>query len=156
MEKVSISPFHIIGISVRTTNENGQSTKDIPALWEQFMQEQILEKIPNKLDNTVYCMYTDYEKDHTRPYTTLIGCRVSSLDEIPENMTGKTISAAPYHKYTVKGNLQQNIVYKAWLKIWNEDLKRSYTADFETYDPTKQTPENAEVEIFIAVDPEVK
>lgn len=131
MEKVSISPFHIIGISVRTTNENGQSTKDIPALWEQFMQEQILEKIPNKLDNTVYCMYTDYEKDHTRPYTTLIGCRVSSLDEIPENMTGKTISAAPYHKYTVKGNLQQNIVYNAWLKIWNEDLKRSYTADFE-------------------------
>ncbi len=156
MEKVSISPFHIIGISVRTTNENGQSTKDIPALWEQFMQEQILEKIPNKLDNTVYCMYTDYEKDHTRPYTTLIGCRVSSLDEIPENMTGKTISAAPYHKYTVKGNLQQNIVYNAWLKIWNEDLKRSYTADFETYDPTKQTPENSEVEIFIAVDPEVK
>ncbi|GAA0876097.1 GyrI-like domain-containing protein [Wandonia haliotis] len=156
MEKVSISPFHIIGISVRTTNENGQSTKDIPALWEQFMQEQILEKIPNKLDNTVYCMYTDYEKDHTRPYTTLIGCRVSSLDEIPENMTGKTISAAPYHKYTVKGNLQQNIVYNAWLKIWNEDLKRSYTADFEMYDPTKQTPENAEVEIFIAVDPEVK
>lgn len=156
MEKVSITPFHIIGISVRTTNENGQSTKDIPALWEQFMQEQILEKIPNKLDNTVYCMYTDYEKDHTRPYTTLIGCRVSSLDEIPENMTGKTISAAPYHKYTVKGNLQQNIVYNAWLKIWNEDLKRSYTADFETYDPIKQTPENAEVEIFIAVDPEVK
>lgn len=156
MEKVSISPFHIIGISVRTTNENAQSTKDIPALWEQFMQEQILEKIPNKLDNTIYCMYTDYEKDHTRPYTTLIGCRVSSLDEIPENMTGKTISAAPYHKYTVKGNLQQNIVYNAWLKIWNEDLKRSYIADFETYDPTKQTPENAEVEIFIAVDPEVK
>ena len=31
------------------------------------------------------------------------------------------------------------------------DLDRSYTADFEIYDEKAQNPENAEVDIFIAV-----
>ena len=85
-----IKSFSVIGISIRTTNENGQSSKDIPALWGKFMHEGILEKIPNKIDNTVYCIYTDYEKDHTKPYTTILGCKVENLSNIPYAMIGKT------------------------------------------------------------------
>lgn len=46
-----------MGIGVRTTNENGQSAKDIGALWNKFMSEGILDKIPNKIDNTIYSIY---------------------------------------------------------------------------------------------------
>ena len=50
MKSVKINPFNIIGISVRTTNEKEQSTKEIADLWEQFMSKNILSNIPNKVD----------------------------------------------------------------------------------------------------------
>jgi predicted transcriptional regulator YdeE len=143
--------FHVIGISVRTTNENDQVKKDIPALWNRFMGEGTSSLIPNKTEESIYCVYTDYEKDHTKPYTTIIGCKVADLSHIPEGMTGKTIAPSNYEVYPVKGNLAENIVYKEWIKIWDADLPRTFTADFEVYGSKAMQPENAELEIFIAI-----
>jgi predicted transcriptional regulator YdeE len=136
---------------VRTTNQNGQAAQDIPALWNRFLTEGIAEKIPNKIDNAIYCIYTDYERDHTRPYTTILGCKVSTVEAIPEGMVSKTIEAATYAKHTAQGSLLQGVVFNAWTQIWNADLPRTFTADFEVYDEKAQNPENAEVEIFVAV-----
>ena len=138
--------FHVIGIAIRTTNENGESAIAIPALWNQFMTNGLLDKIPNAIDRSVYCLYTEYEKDYTRPYTTLLGCRVSSLDGIPEGMTGKTIPEGTYSLFPVKGELQQGIVYDEWTKIWKSDLPRAYTTDFEIYPEGKPS----EMTIYIA------
>lgn len=146
-----IKTFHVIGIALRTTNENGQSVQDIPALWNRFMTEGIMDQIPNKVENTLYCIYTEYEKDHTKPYTTILGCKVSNLDQIPYGLVGKTFEEQMYIKRTAKGNLMQGIVYEEWTKIWNADLNRAFTADFEVYDERTQNPENAEVDIFISV-----
>ena len=146
-----IKSFSVVGISIRTTNENGQATKDIPALWGKFMSEGIIEKIPNKIDNTVYCIYTDYEKDHTKPYTTILGCKVSTLNNIPNEMVVKTFEEANYEKFVAKGNLMQDAIFNEWTKIWNSDLDRTFTADFEVYGEKAQNPENAEVDIFIAI-----
>lgn len=151
MDNQKLKSFSILGIAVRTTNENGQSGKDIPALWNRFMTEGILEQIPNKVDNTIYCVYTEYEKDHTKPYTTILGCKVSNLNTIPNGMKGKNIETGNYSKHIAKGNIGQGIVFEAWTKIWNSDIKRMYTADFEVYGEKAQNPENAEVDIFIAV-----
>ncbi|BFM42903.1 hypothetical protein CFS9_15440 [Flavobacterium sp. CFS9] len=143
--------LNVIGISIRTTNENGQSGTDIPALWNRFMSEGILQKIPNKTSNAIYCVYTDYEKDYTRPYTTILGCVVENLNDIPEGMVAKTISGVHYQKFTAKGNLADGIVIKEWMKIWNSDLDRLYTEDFEIYGEQAQNPEDAIVDIFIAI-----
>lgn len=148
---MDIQKFNIIGVSVRTTNENGQSGQDIPALWNRFISEGIAEKIPNKINNSIYSVYTDYEKDHTKPYTTILGCLVESLDFIPAEMAGVTIEAASYEKFVAKGNLNDGIVINEWIKIWNSDLDRSFTSDFEIYGEKAQDPENAEVDIFIAI-----
>ena len=148
---MKIQKFDIIGVSVRTTNENGQSAQDIPALWNKFMTEGIQQKIPAKISEEIFCIYTDYEKDHTKPYTTILGCKVESLDFVPENMIGKTIESADFEKIIAKGNLNEGIVYNKWLEIWNSDLNRSFTADFEVYGEKVQDPENAEVDIYIAI-----
>ena len=148
---MSIQQFNVIGISVRTTNENGKSGEDIPALWNKFMSEEIQRKIPNKVSEDIFCIYTDYEKDHTKPYTTILGCKVESLDVVPENMIGKTIESANYEELIAKGNLAEGLVYNKWLEIWNSDLDRSFTADFEVYGEKTQNPENAEVDIYIAL-----
>lgn len=151
MNNQTIKKFSIIGISVRTTNENNQAGQDIPALWNKFMAERIANQIPNKIGDSIYCIYTDYEKDHTKPYTTILGYKVESLDIIPTGMIGKTFHEATYIKHLAKGNLLRGIVFDEWTKIWNSDLDRTFTADFEVYGEKAQNPENAEVEIFIAV-----
>lgn len=143
--------INIIGVSVRTSNNNGEAARDIPALWGRFRSEGISGLIPNKIDETIFCLYTDYEKDHNAPYTTILGCAVSSLDEIPNGMIGKTIEIANYQQFTAKGNISEGIVFNEWVKIWNTDLDRAYTTDFEVYGTKSSNPENAEVDIFIAL-----
>jgi predicted transcriptional regulator YdeE len=146
-----IEQFSVIGISVKTTNENGQAMQDIPKLWNSFLTESIAEKIPNKADNTVYCIYTDYEGDHTKPYTTILGCKVLNLDNIPDGLIGKTFDTATYSKHTAKGNILQGLIFDEWTKIWNANLDRAFTADFEVYGDKAQNPENAEVDIYVSV-----
>jgi len=149
--ETKIKQFKIVGISVRTTNENNQAMSDIPALWNKFLSENLIEKIPNKLTSEIYCVYTEYEKDHTKPYTTLLGCKVENLNEIPEGMIGKEFEAGKYQKFTAKGDTTKGVVVQEWLKIWNSDLERTYTADFEIYGEKAQNPENAEVDIYVAI-----
>ncbi len=151
MNLQKMQTFYVIGIAIRTTNQNQQAAKDIPALWHKFMTERVADKIPHKIDSAIYGIYTDYEDDHTKPYTTILGCKVENLDVIPEGMVGKIFEASIYRKYTAAGSLMQGIVYKKWEEIWNTDLNRTFTADFEVYDERAQNPENAVVDIFIAV-----
>lgn len=152
MNTQKIETFSIIGISVRTTNENQQAAQDIPALWQKFMSESILEQIPNKISTDIYSIYTDYESDYTKPYTTILGCKVSNLEEIPAGMVSKKIETTDYQKFVAKGNLQEGIVYTKWLEIWKADLNRKYTSDFEIYGEKAMNPNDAEVDIFIAIE----
>ena len=146
-----IKKFSVIGISVRTTNKHGKAGNDIPALWNNFMINGIADKIPGKIDNSIYCIYTEYEKDHTQSYTAILGCKVSNLETVPNGMTGKTLEEANYTKHIVKGDILQGMVFDEWIKIWNSNLARTFTTDFEVYGEKAQDPENAEVDIFIAV-----
>ena len=147
----NIESFKVIGISVRTTNENGQAMKDIPFLWNKFFTENIKDKIPNRLNDDLYCVYTHYEKDHTKPYTTILGYKVKADEPLPEDLVEKSIQTADYKIFNAKGKQSDGFVYQEWLKIWNADIDRSYTSDFEIYDAKSQDPENAEVNIYIAL-----
>lgn len=143
-------PFPVIGLAVRTTNENGQSQKDIGLLWERFFKENILAQIPVKESNVLYCVYTDYESDATGAYTTLLGCKVTSLQTIPEGLTGITIPRTTYQVYTAVGKLP-DVVLKTWQHLWQSPINRSYTADFDVYGEKAQDPSHAEVETWLSV-----
>ena len=151
MQTVELTSFDIVGISVRTSNAQGEAMNDIPKLWEKFMVEQIVNKIPNKLNNDIYAVYTEYEGDHMKPYTMVLGCRVNNLDTIPEGMVSTTIHTGNYSQFNPKGNLKEDLVYNEWLKIWKSDLDRAYQTDFEIYGEKSSNPENAEVDIFIGI-----
>ncbi|QSB29208.1 GyrI-like domain-containing protein [Flavobacterium sp. CLA17] len=151
MRKVTIGHFKVIGISVRTTNQNNQAGKDIADLWNRFMNDKISEAIPNKIDNTVYSIYTDYESDHTKPYTTILGCRVENLNDIPNGMIGKSFDGGNYVKLSAKGDLSKDLIINKWLEIWQMDLERVFTADFEVFSEKAQNPTDAEIDFLIAV-----
>lgn len=151
MQTVKIEPFKIIGISIRTTNENGQASKEIAELWGKFMSDNILTKIPNKVDNEIYSLYTDYESDHTKPYTVILGCKVENLDNIPNSMVGKSLDGGTYVKTTVKGDLMQGLVVNQWSKIFEMELDRTYDADFEIFGEKAQNPSDAEVDFYVGI-----
>ncbi|MDM1503841.1 AraC family transcriptional regulator [Myroides marinus] len=151
MTTITVNQFHLIGIAVRTTNEQNQAANDIPMLWDRFFKEDVLNQIPNKVCTAVYSLYTNYEGDHTMPYTTIIGCEVADLSVIPKGMVGQTFEADKYQKITVKGDLTQGLIINEWEKIWSENWDRKYTADFEVYDEKASNPHDAEVSIYVAI-----
>ena len=151
MENVKIEPFKVIGIAVRTTNQDGQAGHDIQALWQKFMEQGIQEKIPNKVSNDILSIYTNYEGDYMQPYDTILGCKVSDLTDIPDGMVGQSFDGGNYAKFLTKGDLTKGIVYNAWVDIWSKPLARNYAADFEVYDQRSQNPNDAEVDIFLGL-----
>jgi hypothetical protein len=71
-----------------------------------------------------------YEGDYTKPYSWILGCEVSSLDEIPEGLVGKVIPESKYAVFTTQGEFPQGLI-AAWQAVWKSNLLRSYTSDFE-------------------------
>ncbi len=151
MKNLLLEEFNIIGIEVRTTNNNEQGVSDIGSLWQRFINEQIIDKIPNKINNTIYSIYTEYAGDYTQPYTTLIGCKVYHLEEIPIGMRGMKFNKGTYQKFVATGDMSANIVANKWNEIWNTNINRAYTQDFEVYDEKSHNPNNAEIDIYIAI-----
>lgn len=148
---IKITGFKIIGISIETTNENGKAAEDLGHLWGRFFAENIIEKIPGKVNNEIYSIYTDYESDFKGKYTSIIGLKVNSIEDIPNGLIGREFKRENFIKYLAKGEMP-NAVVEVWKEIWSKDneLKRSYTYDFEVYNEKSQDGENSEVEIYVA------
>jgi predicted transcriptional regulator YdeE len=125
---------------------------DIGAHWERFYSENIIGEIPDKIDNEVLGLYTDYEGDHTQPYTLILGCRVDTGHAMPpgHGMTNISIPESKYAVFTAKGKMPDCIV-KTWGDIWNSGINRAYKFDFEVYGEKSHNPEDAEVDIYISV-----
>ncbi len=152
MKTIQKKAFTIIGISIRTSNEKGKSGTEIAQLWDRFMRDDIMNKIPGKLGDEIYSVYTNYEHDHTQPYDTILGCRVSSGEKVPEGMVSLDIPTQTYAVFQAKGNLREgNVVYEAWLKIFEAPLNRSFIADFEIFGKKATDPTNAEVDILVGI-----
>ena len=106
--------FKIIGISVRTTNQYNQAQQDLGQLWGQFFSENVMEKIPNKISTEILSIYTDYKSDFTEDYTTIIGVKVSTLEEIPEGLLGREFPEEHFQKFVAKGKMPEAIA-NTWM-----------------------------------------
>ncbi|MBS1531810.1 MAG: effector binding domain-containing protein [Bacteroidetes bacterium] len=135
--------FFVAGIAVRTTNQDGKARKDIGDLWATFMSESIQAKIPAKYSDDVYCVYTDYETDHTGWYTAVLGCRVTEAGH--NGMFVALIPSGDYRQYEPASQLPES-VGEAWMQIWKESECRAYVADYDLYRP------DGKVEIYVGVE----
>ena len=110
----------IIGIEIRTSNENGVAIEDLGKLWGQFFSENIASKIPNKISDNIYAVYTDYESDYKGKYTTIIGCEVDKLDNIPDGLIGREFASQKSKTFLAKGEIHK-AVGETWSEIWEKD-----------------------------------
>lgn len=137
-----------IGLELRTSNEECSLT--MPAHKDRFFKENIVSKIPNKINGNILALYTDYEGDFTKPYSWILGCEVSSLDQLPKGLVGKAISESKYAVFTTQGEFPKGLI-AVWQDIWKSDLPRLYTSDFEVYRADFDPKRNPQVKVYIAI-----
>lgn len=151
----------LVGITARTSNqaEFNPETAKIGSTIQKYISEALYNKISSrKKPGTTYCVYTEYETDHTGSYTYFIGEEVELNAEVPEGFKAITIDTQFYSKFTTAPGTMPNVCIDMWQKIWKktpEELggKRTYTADFEVYDDRALDPSNTVLDIYIGVNP---
>lgn len=150
-EIVELKEKIVEGVEIKTTNQDGKSIQDIAEMWQKFFSEEIYNKIENKANTKTIGLYTDYEGDYTKPYKFIVCSEINKKSEKIENRIIKTIPEGKYARFIIIGDIQKS-VGEAWSKIWNMDLKRKYTCDFEEYQNTTEDMNNQEIHIYIAIE----
>jgi predicted transcriptional regulator YdeE len=149
--------FYIAGLTARTNNAHEMSGKGkIGNVWHQFLQPNLVSKIPNKMGVDLIAVYTDYESDHTGHYTYLLGLPVISAESLPASLTLKHIPAGRYAVFSSSRGPRAKVVPELWQRIWAmsaEELggTRAFRTDYEIYDQRASDPENAQVDVYIGL-----
>ncbi len=150
-EIVELEEKIVAGIKIKTTNQNGKAMQDIGITWQKLFTEGLYENILNKVNNKTIGLYTEYEGDYTKPYTFMAGAEVSREVQRGEEIESIIIPKGKYAKFIIIGDVQ-NSVGQAWQEIWNMNLKRKYTCDFEEYQNNSKDMQKQEIHIYIALD----
>ncbi|MDD3361354.1 MAG: GyrI-like domain-containing protein [Hespellia sp.] len=142
-EIVSLNEKMIVGVSTTTSNEDPKMGEKIGKLWMDLYQGGVHAKIKNKMNEYAIGLYSDYtEKD----YIVTVGNEVSKAEN--SALTTKIIPAGKYAKFSVHGHMQKAVA-EAWDEIWQMDLDRSFTGDFEEY--LNSDVENCDIDIYMAL-----
>jgi len=148
--------FDVIGISVRTNNTTeAGGDGQIPQLWQRLFMEGILTAIPDRADDAIVAVYTNYAGDQNGDYTYILGSKVKTGTKAPEGMTAVTVPAGKYAEFVTDKGPGAEIVPKAWTEIAGyfqapASPKRTFKTDFERYDDMSD-PNAMQGHIFIGV-----
>jgi len=150
--------FSVIGIEARTNNSREMTgTGIIAKQWDRFFKENMLEKIPDKVDSDIVVVYSDYQSDNSGDYDYLIGAKVSDASVVPAGMVAKRVPAGKYAVFTTAAGPVGKVVSEKWQGILDLESKsrlggtRAYKADFEIYDQRSRDPQNSQVDIYIGL-----
>ncbi len=151
-ETVNLEEKTVVGLAARTSNTSPEMGAAIGGLWQDFYGKGIYPSIPHKKSEKALGIYTDYAGAQNNEYTVLVACEVeeSKQAELPAGTVSHKIPAGPYAKFIVKGHVQKAVA-EFWQELWNMDLPRAYTSDFEEYQNGDM--EQAEIHIYIALKP---
>jgi len=147
LPEISLGEIPLIGIEVRTNNTDPTA---IGELWQKFYANGIQDRVSDCIDSRLFGLYSHYESDHKGDYSFMIGCPVSDLENIPQGMVGRMIPAQTYQVSRAEGALPDALI-ETWQTIWQSDIKRAYSYDFEIYDDRAMDPAHAQIDVFVAL-----
>lgn len=142
-EIVNLSEKIVVGVSAVTGSSDPNMGYIIGGLWEKLYQGGINETIKNKVNEYAIGLYSDYDADQ---YCVTAGNQVSKAEN--PGLTVKIIPAGRYAKFTVHGHMEKAVA-EAWGRIWQLELDRSFTGDFEEY--LNCDYENCDIDIYVAL-----
>ncbi|WP_018749755.1 AraC family transcriptional regulator [Paenibacillus sanguinis] len=156
----SLPAMHIMGYSMKTTTVEGENSTEIPAFWQQYIQEQWGKTIPGKTNpNVELGICTTLNEDGSFLY--IIGFEVSESTPVPKGLTEYTIPATTYAIFTTPPANQSEFVasiQQTWDDIFTNWFPTSgyeqvAAPDFEWYDERSWPKEGRQIDIYIPVQP---
>lgn len=153
--KLHVDSFTIAGVSARTSNaQEATSDGQIGKLWHRLYDETLLAHIPNRVDDRVYAMYTDYVNGKDGEYTFILGAKVSSSGNLPAGFVARKVGSGNYAMFTAQGGTQPEMTVNLWKRIWSLEkpggLQRAYKTDFEVHYGIED-PVSSKVDVYIGL-----
>ena len=142
-EIVNLDEKILVGVSAITGNNDPKMGEVIGGLWEKLYQGGVSATIKNKINEYAIGLYSDYIDDK---YSVTVGNEVAKVEN--DELKVKVIPAGKYAKFSVHGHMVKAVA-QAWEKIWQMNLDRRFTGDFEEY--LNCDWENADIDIYVAL-----
>lgn len=133
----------IVGVSALTGNSDPDMGEIIRGLWIELYQGGVSSMIKNKSNQYAIGLYSDYTSDQ---YCVTVGNEVTRAEN--PDLTVKIIPAGKYAKFSVHGHMEKAVA-NVWGEIWQMDLDRSFTGDFEEY--LSDDINDCNIDIYIAI-----
>jgi predicted transcriptional regulator YdeE len=154
--KLHVDSFSVIGIQTRTTNAEEMKNSSIGKLWARIATEDLLARIPHRVDAHIVAVYSDYESDKDGPYTYTLGAKVSSSRDVPIGMVAVRVISGDYAMFTAQGGAPPQMTVDLWKRIWSLEkpgaLHRAYKTDFEVhYNGVNAQPPDTHIDVYIGV-----
>lgn len=148
---VTRDEFIVVGAEFVGKSHNGE----IPKLWHESFLPRLGEVQHGVNDGVLYGVCSVVGTGKGECYSYIASREVSSLDDIPEGMTGIVVPACKYAVFTHHGPLETikdtyNHIYETWLPSsgmeWGDGM------DFEYYDARfKGSAEDSEIDLYVPV-----
>jgi predicted transcriptional regulator YdeE len=154
--KLHVDSLKVAGISVRTSNAREMTADaEIPKLWQRLSTENFLAQIPNRVDDRVIALYTDYENGKDGMYTYVLGAKVSSRKNLPAEFVAREIASGQYAMFTEQGGPPPQMTVDLWKRIWSLEkpgvLDRAYKTDYEVHYGPADDVAKSHVDIYIGL-----
>lgn len=152
--------FKVIGYELRTTSVNGENLQQIPAFWQQYLQNGWSDRIPNRVHRESpvelgICHSFDMDSG---TFTYLIGMEAEHFEDVPEDLACREFLSAEYAVFTTpKVPIAQfsPSIQSTWKSVFEEwfphsGYEHAGTPEFELYDE-RCWPDKPEVQMDIYV-----
>jgi predicted transcriptional regulator YdeE len=116
----------------------------------------LAESIPNRVDQSLVVVYSDYASDERGEYSYLLDARVSSIARLPPQISYRKVVAGPYAVFTTAVGPRVLVLRAAWQSIWSSSPaelggQRAFLTDYELYDRLSADPDQSQIEIHIGL-----
>lgn len=130
--------LHVVGIALRT--HNGEAFQTIPPLWGRFAQSGLADRLPHRLSDDVYAVYTHFQNagvDNQGWYTLVVGHAVpADTPTLPPEGLVHVVAPASRRAVFEVAQGRPDLVGAEWQQIWQRaDLQKTTLADYERYRP---------------------
>ena len=150
---IDLEPLKLVGVAFYGNPEGGKFGK----AWDRFfkLENRVARRVNQKTCYGVEIYGPEFFQENQWTYFPAVA--VSSLEEIPESMLGKSIPAATYAVFTVTGRLAKigemfKYAYMEWIPASQYEVAHMF--DFELYDERYHGDvDDSVVDIYIPVRP---
>lgn len=134
----------VVGVSTEVSNDRDDLLENA---WDLFFKSEVLDYLDGKnLSADIISVYYNYQGDHTKPYSLLIGYEVDESFETPMGVEDVIINLN-HEQHRLEGEDTEAVIEK-WQEIWDDNSReRAYIADFDRFNP---------IEDFIEINVEYK